>query len=92
MSKNKVIVHAIALACAILGFYLSYKVTCYLFLPHQPYVTLFSYAPILWATQDWFFRLLVLMNFFVKPLFIYYLVSVLLGIYVERKNRPSAKK
>ena len=92
MSKNKAIVHAIALACAFLGFYLSYKVACYLFLPHQPYVTLFSYARILWATQDWFFRLLVVMNFTVKPVFIYYLVWVFVGLLSERKNRPSAKK
>lgn len=86
MSKNTVITHIIALMCAIIGFYLSYKVTCYLFLPHQPYLTMLSYARILWATQDWFFRFLVVMNCIVKPLFIYYLTWVSLTLFSARKK------
>jgi len=92
MSKNKAIHHAIAMVCTVIGFYLSYKIACHLFLPYQPYITVFSYARILWATQDWFFRLLVVMNFIVKPLFMYYLVWVLIDIFSERKNRLTAKK
>lgn len=92
MSKSKLARHGICLACAFLVFYISYKVACYLFLPHQPYVTIFSYTRILWATQDWFFRMLVVMNVIIKPAFIYYLVWLLLSFYSERKKRPSAKK
>ncbi|MCS5712654.1 hypothetical protein [Candidatus Berkiella aquae] len=86
MSKSKMLAHLIALLCAVLGFYLIYKISCHLILPGQKYVTPVLYARWLWATNDWFFRLLIVMNFFIKPFFIYYLIWNLLELRFRKRH------
>lgn len=79
MLKNKtILVHFIAMLCAILGFYLIYKISCFLYFPEKSPITIYQYAQLLWATRDGYFRFLLMMNFIIKPLFIYYLVWALL--------------
>lgn len=89
MLKSKsILIHFVALLCAGIGFYLVYKISCFLYLPDQPGITVYHYARILWATQDGFFRFLLFINFIVKPLFIYYLVWISLVLVFERKKSP----
>lgn len=86
LNSKTLLVHLAALLCAVLGFYLVFKISCFLFLPNQPQITVYDYARILWATQDRFFRFLLFINFIVKPLFIYYLVWLSLVLVFDRKK------
>lgn len=78
MLKNNFLVHASAGICASIGFYIVYKISCLFFFPHQ-IITIPLYAKILWKSQEWFFRLLLVVNFIIKPVFIYYLAYVVFG-------------
>lgn len=91
MLRSKIFQHLTAALCALLGFYVIYRISSALFLPKMNWLTPWLYARIMWATQDAFFRLLVIMNFVIKPLFIYYLTWILLGM-LAGKKKPSAKK
>ncbi len=87
MLKNKtILVHSVAALCAIFGFYLVYKISCFLYFSAKAHITVYQYAQLLWATQDMYFRFLLIINFIVKPLFIYYLVWALLTWFFDRKK------
>lgn len=86
MKKNRIIYHVVALICAGLGLYIVYRVSCYLFLPLGKDITIVSYAKMLWATQDWFYRGLLVVNFLIKPLLIYYLIWLFFTLLEERKK------
>ncbi len=92
MSKTIIVRHFFAFISALIGFYVIYRISSALFLPKMKWLTPWLYVQILWATDDAFFRLLVIMNFIIKPLFIYYLTWVLLGAWSACKKQPSAKK
>ncbi len=92
MRRNKyAIYHVLAMVCAAIGFYIIYKISCYLFLPLQKEMTIVKYAKLLWATHDWFFRGLLVVNFLIKPVFIYYLTWVSLTLYSGHKNNLEKK-
>ncbi|AWN73855.1 hypothetical protein LEAN103870_00955 [Legionella anisa] len=77
--------HIIAIFCSILGFYIIKQVTLLLYIkPYQPLDTL-KLLQILWNSTSLFLQLIVLFNFFIKPLFIYFFV-IFLFYYLKDKN------
>lgn len=80
--------HIIALVCMLVGLLIIKQVTLFLFIrPYQPY-DIFTLGKILWQTNSIFLKLLVVFNFFIKPLFIYFFVIFLFMLY---KNQYAQK-
>ncbi|MCE0723241.1 hypothetical protein [Legionella resiliens] len=78
--------HVIASFCTILGFFIIKHVTLFLYIkPYQPLDTL-KLVQILWSSTSLFLQLIVIFNFFIKPLFIYFFVIFLFN-YLKNKNR-----
>ncbi|KTD23780.1 Uncharacterised protein [Legionella lansingensis] len=82
--------HLIALFAMLVGLYLIKSITELLYLPAQPQkLTLFSLFKILWSTNDVFLRFIVIINFLIKPVFIY--IAILLLLYALKENSGSKK-
>lgn len=71
--------HIIALFCAIVSIYVIKTITVHLYFYSGDDVGLFDVIYALWHTQKPYYQFLVFMNFIFKPLFIYYLVVVILS-------------
>ncbi|KTC66689.1 Uncharacterised protein [Legionella bozemanae] len=77
--------HIIAFLCATLGFFIIKHITLLLYIkPYQPLDTL-KLVQILWGSTSVFLQLIVIFNFFIKPLFIYFFV-LFLFYYLKNKN------
>ncbi|MCC5792709.1 MAG: hypothetical protein JJT82_08925 [Legionellaceae bacterium] len=78
--------HGFACLCMMLAFMLIIKVTIQLYVPGSPMLDAFSLAKILWASDDFFLRLIVIFNFIIKPIFIYLLVILIFWLINNQKN------
>lgn len=63
--------HGIALLCMVIATRMIQWFTQRLYLPDASEQGLFSLIALLWQSADPFLRLIVLINFIVKPLFVY---------------------
>ncbi len=69
--------HIIAFLCTLLGFFIIKHVTLLLHIePYQALGTV-KLVHILWNSNSVFLQLIVIFNFFIKPLFIYFFVIFL---------------
>lgn len=77
--------HIIAFFCTLLGFFIIKHITLLLYIkPYQPLDTL-KLLQILWNSTSLFLQLIVIFNFFIKPLFIYFFV-IFLFYWLKNKN------
>ncbi|MDI9817581.1 MULTISPECIES: hypothetical protein [unclassified Legionella] len=71
--------HVIAVCCTLIGIWLINEVTVMLYLlPDNPGI--FLVIKTLWLSGDLFLRFILMINFFVKPIFIYLSIYYLLSL------------
>lgn len=79
--KNR---HFLALGCMLLSIYIIKEVTVYLYFYSGNNLNLFDVIKALWQTNRVYFQFLAIINFVIKPLFVYYLVIVILSLYFQK--------
>ncbi len=77
--------HVFALIAMLVSIYIIKTVTIKLYLNLEPHLSLKDTIYILWKTQKLFYRFLVIINFVIKPAFIYYLTLVIFYLSFKRK-------
>ncbi len=77
--------HVFACISMLVSIYIIKVITIKLYLNLEPHLGLKDTIYILWKTQKLFYRFLVIINFVIKPAFIYYLTLVIFYLSFKRK-------
>lgn len=78
--------HFIALSCMIGAFFIIKKVTVLLYVPMSPAPDFLSLITLLWQSESLFLRFIIMINFIVKPLFVYLFIIFLFKYLKHNSN------
>lgn len=73
--------HFIAVFCSLVAIFIIKQITLFLYIKPYQDLDLFALCQILWHSNDFFLRLILIFNFFIKPLFIYLAIIYLFLVY-----------
>lgn len=82
--------HLIAIFCSLIAIFIIKQITLFLYIKPYRDRDLLSLCHILWHSNDLFLRLILIFNFLIKPLFIYWVIIYLFLICKVKVTPPKS--